>query len=92
VIQRRIVFTGDSLNDEPSALGFASKPACGHAAVWKSNLRRIIQSKRRIMPQDHLGEFSCHCQPSNSIALEKRRPGAAQAETQGALGAASHRR
>jgi len=46
VIQRRIVFTGDSLNDEPSALGFASKPACGHAASREGDLRCIVESKR----------------------------------------------
>jgi len=49
VIQRRIVFTGDSLNDEPSALGFASKPACGHAAIGECEHRRLFEAKRRVV-------------------------------------------
>jgi hypothetical protein len=61
--QCRVILTGDSLNDKPTAFRFASKPGFFHAAIWKSNLRRSIESKRRVMPQGHLGEFSCHHQP-----------------------------
>jgi hypothetical protein len=60
--QSRVILTGDSLNDKPAALRFASKPGFLHAAIWKSNLRRSIESKRRVMPQD-LGECSFHVQP-----------------------------
>jgi len=59
VSQSRVILTGDSLNDKPAALRFASKPGFFHAAIWKSNLRCGIESKRRVIPQDHLGEFSC---------------------------------
>jgi hypothetical protein len=48
VIQRRIVFSSDSLNDEPFALGFAPKSGSGHAAIREGNLRRHIETQRRI--------------------------------------------
>jgi hypothetical protein len=57
------IFTRDSLNDKSAALSFAAKSSGGHAAVREGDLRRSIESKRRVMRQDHLGEFSCHHQP-----------------------------
>jgi hypothetical protein len=59
VVQSCEIFTCDSLNDKSAALGFAAKSSGGHAAVREGDLRCFIESKRRVMPQDHVGEFSC---------------------------------
>jgi hypothetical protein len=62
VIQRRIIFTGDSLYYELAALGFASKARLAHPATRKCELRCRREAQRRIIP-DALGEFSFHVQP-----------------------------
>jgi hypothetical protein len=57
--QSREILTCDSLNDKPAAFGFAAKPSRGHTAARKRDLRCFIEAKRRVMPHNHLGEFSC---------------------------------
>jgi hypothetical protein len=45
------IFICDSFNDKPAAFGFSPQAGHGHAAIWKSNLRRNTESKRRVMPK-----------------------------------------
>jgi hypothetical protein len=59
VIQGCVIFTRDSLNDKPAALGFTSKSGRAHSAARESDLRGNVQSKRRVA-SDGFGDFERH--------------------------------